>query len=401
MKEQNDVVENLEEKSEAVTEEVKTEAETEENAEETVSPENESLVETVKEELETLEEKAEEVSEELVEKAEDEVEKLEEEAEELVEEFDEKVEKLGKSDKAQALVEKARTIVKESEAQLEECKLLLASDLKEYENAKEELKKNGLEESEALLKSLGFEPEESVVVEEDVVVFEPKEEVAPIQIQNVSSGGFTGFLMALIVGVITYLGMVYFAAAKLGIMLYVSHVLSPEALKPVMTWYAGLVGMADNPPVGGTIIAVTVLLVMWIVYAIRVSIKAKSNMRIAEAQLEAAEAYSEQKGSCKEEMDKVDAYINEAINTLHLYQVVLHEQKAKLMRIKHIESDKIENADFHHKSNIEMQDTQELITAIKDFMSVPMSEEGKLSGKSSLFLHRAQNKIQKVLDRLY
>jgi hypothetical protein len=48
-----------------------------------------------------------------------------------------------------------------------------------------------------------------------------------------------------------------------------------------------------------------------------------------------------------------------------------------------------------------MKDTHELIAAIKDFMSVSMSEEGKLSGKSSLFLHRAKSKIQKVLDRLY
>jgi len=48
-----------------------------------------------------------------------------------------------------------------------------------------------------------------------------------------------------------------------------------------------------------------------------------------------------------------------------------------------------------------MQDTSELIHAIKDFMSVPMSEEGKLSGKSSLFLHRAKSKVQKVLDRFY
>ncbi len=382
MKEQPESVENLEEKSTEVSE-------------------SESFVNTVEEEVEALEEKAEELGEEVVEKVEEEAVALEEEVEELAEEFDEKIEKLSKHDEAKALVEQARSIVEDSEAQLEECKLLLASDLKEYENAKENLKKNGLDESEALLKSLGYEAEQSVEIEEDLVVFEPKEELEPIQIQNVSGGGFTGFILALIVGAITFMGMVYTAAAKLGITLYVSHILSPEALKPVMTWYAGLVGMADNPPVGGTIIAVTVLLVMWIVYSIRVSIRANSNMRMAKAQLEAAEAYSLQKGSCKEEMDKVDAYINESINTLNLYQVILNEQKAKLLRISHVENDKIETSDFHHKSNIEMQDTEELITAIKDFMSIPMSEEGKLSGKSSLFLHRAQSKIQKVLDRLY
>jgi len=397
MKEQNDVVENLEEKSEAVAEELNTEAETIE----TTSTEGESLVEAVKEEVEELEEKAEELGEKLVEKSEEEIEELEKREEAIEEALEEKIEKLSKHEEAVALVEQARTITEDAEAQLDECKLLLSSDLKEYENAKENLKKNGLEESEALLESLGYEGEEGVELNEDHVVFEPKEELEPIRIQDVSSGGFTGFILALIIGVLTYLGMVYTAAAKLGITFYASHAFKPEALKPVMEWYASLVGMADNPPVGGTIIAVAVLLVMWIVYAIRVSIRTSSNLRMAEEQLEAAKAYSEQKGSCKEEMDKVDDYIKEAIDTLNLYQVLLHEQKAKLMRIAHVESDKIEASDFHHKSNIEMQDTEELIAAIKDFMSVPMSEEGKLSGKSSLFLHRAQSKIQKVLDRLY
>jgi len=388
MKEQNDVVENLEEKNETAAEEVNAEAV------ETKPEEGESLVETVKEEVEELAEKAEDLGEELVEKAEEEEEILEEVLEE-------KITKPSKHEKAKALVEEARTIVQDAEAQLDECKLLLASDLKEYEQAKENLKKNGLDESEALLKSLGFESVESAEATDDMVVFEPKEELEPIQIQDVSSGGFTGLILALIAGALTYLAMVYTAAAKVGETFYASHAFSPEALKPIMGWYASLVGMADKPQVGAVIIAVSVLLVMWIIYAVRVSIRSGSNIRMAEKQLEAAKAYSEQKGSCKEEMDKVDEYINESINTLNLYQVILNEQKAKLMRIAHIESDKVETTDFHHKSTIEMQDTAELISAIKDFMSVPMSEEGKLSGKSSLFLHRAQSKIKKVIDRLY
>jgi len=32
-------------------------------------------------------------------------------------------------------------------------------------------------------------------------------------------------------------------------------------------------------------------------------------------------------------------------------------------------------------------------------MAVPMSEEGKLSAKSGLFLLRAQNRIEKVINR--
>jgi len=385
MKNENEAVENSEEEKVETLEttESETVAERTEEEESTEADANASNDET-SEEAESTEEEAGEVSN----------------SEETEQDVDPHIMNLKKNDAAKLLVKKATIIVNDAETQLEECKLLLESDLKGYEDAKQSLKDNGLDASEALLASLGYEPEESVA-DEDTLLFEPKEELEPIEIKNISSGAFTGLILALFTGVVTFIGMVYFAATKLGITLYISNILSVEALQPVMKWYASLVDMGDKPPVGGAIIVVTVLLLMWIVYKIRVSIKASANLRMAKAQLSAAEAYCEQKGSCKKEMDKVDAYINDAIETLKLYKVILTEQRGKLERILYLEKEQVPTAEFHPKSKTEINDTQELISAIKDFMSVPMSEEGKLSGKSSLFLHRAKNRIQKVIDRLY
>ncbi|GEM_PF-483105 len=396
MKEENEAVKNVEEVRE-VTEYDKVNADVEAS---------EKKVDAV-EETTGLVEKAESYVEETVENIEMAIEAVAENIEESVAEtdteVDEHIETMKKHDAAKILVQKAKIIVKEAEEQLEECKLLLASDLEDYEKAKQELKDNGLNESEMLLDQLGYkaEDEENSASTEDTVIFEPKEELEPIVIQDVSSGSFTGILLALIAGILTLAGLLYLATEKIAMTLDVSKVPTVESMNPVMQWYASLVGMENNPMAGVAMILVVVLLVMWIVYKIRVSIKASSNLQMAKTQLEAAEEYTRQKGTCKEEMDKVDAYIHDAIKTLKTYQVVLHEQKAKLERILHLEEDKIENTDFHHKSNIEMQDTSELIHAIKDFMSVPMSEEGKLSGKSSLFLHRAKGKVQKVIDRFY
>lgn len=376
MKEENEVVKKAEEEITELAEKAESYAE--------------ETAETIEEAVETVEEKVEEIAE-----------NVEETVVEMDTEVDEQIETMKKHDAAKILVQKAKIIVKDAEDQLEECKLLLASDLEDYEKAKQALKDNGLNESEILLDQLGYKAEESSIDTEDTVLFEPKEELEPIVIQDVSSGSFTGILLALIAGFMTLAGMVYLATEKTAMTLDVSKVPTAETVSPVMKWYASLVGMQNNPLVGGAMIVVAMLLVMWIVYKIRVSLKASSNLRMAKAQLEAAEEYTEQKGTCKEEMDKVDAYIHDAIQTLKTYEVVLHEQQSKLERILHVEHDKIENADFHHKSNIEMKDTGELIHAIKDFMSVPMSEEGKLSGKSSLFLHRAKSRVQKVLDRFY
>jgi hypothetical protein len=385
MKEQNEVVENLEVKTDEVVEDISNDAEG--TAEE--------IKDDVAEIKENSEEEVSEVGEEISE---------DEDAEEA--DITSQIKNLKKHDAATLLVQKAKFMVKDAEDQLAECKLLLASDLKDYEKAKEELKSNGLNASEELLSSLGYvaedaDEENSSANDEDVVVFEPKEEVAPLYVRDVSSGKFTGFIMSLIAGVAVAGGLIYFAAQKLGVALDVSKVPAPETIKPVFGYFGTLVGMGDNANVGMALVAVVALLVMWIVYAIRVSSKGSSNLNTATEQLAAAEEYTVHKSSCKNEMDKVDAYIHDAIDTLKTYQIILNEQQAKLKRILFIEKTQDEDVSYHEKSLVEMKDTHELIAAIKDFMSVSMSEEGKLSGKSSLFLHRAKSKIQKVLDRLY
>jgi len=306
-----------------------------------------------------------------------------------------------KSDAAMMLIEKTKHIVNDAEKQMEACKLLLEEDLKGYHEAKAALESEALHESEELLSVLGFENEnEEESEKEEVVVFERKEELPPFVVQEVGSGKFTGFLMALVAGVATFAGMVYVATEKVGITLDVTKVPSIDTAKEVLGWYATLFGGKPDLFLGGAFVAAVTLLVMWIVYAIRVSSKASSNLAFAKRQLAEAEAYVKQKGSCKEEMDRVDAHIQDAIATMKSFQVLLHEQNAKLKRIMHIEGHK-ENTQYHDRSREEMRLTHMLTDAIREFMSIPMSEEGKLSGKSTLFLHSAKSKLQKMIDRLY
>jgi len=344
----------------------------EETAEETVSEENAEVSEAVEES---------------------------EENEESEGEIDEHLGDLKKNDAAVLLIKKAKHIVHDAEAQMEACKLLLSDDLKEFEDAKTSLKNGGMEESEELLDALGFDKDEADEPEE-VIAFEAKEEVSPVYIRDVSSGKFTGFLLALIFGVATLLGLVYVATQKLGIPLDLNKIPTAETRNSVLSWFGSLVGMND-PMVGGAMLAVVVLLVMWIVYAIRVSVRASSNLEFAKEQLKQAEEYASLKGTCKDEMDKVDAHIKDAIEVMKTYEVIFNEQKGKLRRIQHIEQSGQESPEYHEKSLKEMEDTYDLIKAMKDFLNMPMSEEGKLSGKSTLFLYRAKNRLEKMIDKLY
>jgi len=381
---------------------------------ETVETEIEKQEEsTVTEQPETVEENMEETeeSEETAEKTGSETESESEEnseSEEVTEvnaetegEIDEHLGNLSKQDATVLLIKKAKHIVHDAETQMEACKLLLSDDLKEFEDAKASLKKGGMDESEALLEALGYvKDDEEQEPEAEIIVFEAKEEVPPVYIRDVSSGKFTGFLLALIFGLATLLGLVYVATEKLGITLDLSKVPTAETRNSVLSWFSSLVGMHD-PMVGGALLAVVVLLVMWIVYAIRVSIRASSNLEFAKDQLKRAEEYASLKGTCKDEMDKIDAHIKDAIETMKTYEVILHEQKGKLKRIQHIEQSGEETPEYHEKSLKEMEDTHDLIKTIKDFLNTPMSEEGKLSGKSTLFLYRAKNRLEKMIDRLY
>ena len=368
----------------------------------------EDISEAVEENASEIEESVKETADEIqeaAEKVEENVSEMEEVVEETVSEVKEEVisevKNMKKHDAAKLLVLKANIIVKEAEGQLEKCKLLLSDDLKGYDDAKKALNEGGLNECEALLSASGYIDESEETIEEDSVVFEAKEDLEPIVLQDVSSGKFTGFLYSLIGGGLTLAGLVYYATNKLGITLDVSKVPSNETLQTIFGWFGTQIGRPDDAINGGLLVGVAVLAVMGIIYAIRVSTKGSKNLNFATQQLEEAEAYTAHKGNCKEEMDKVDVHIHNAIATLKTYQVLFNEQKGKLQRILYIEGEKEELSEYHEKSILEMRETQGLINSIRSFMATPMSEEGKLSGKSTLFLHSAKSKMQKVIDRLY
>ena len=311
-------------------------------------------------------------------------------------------EKTKKHVKAQHLVKKAKKIVQEADERTNECKLLLESDLKEYEDAKTQLKSGGLDACASLVQTLGYQSKDDSLEEEsDTVVFERKEEVKPIVIKDVSSGKFTGFLLALISGAATAIGLVYLATEKLNMTLNVTKVPSEDVIQSILAWFSTLVGMHENVAIGTGVFGTIVLLVMLLLYVMRVSLKANSNLHFAAKQFVEAQLYTEQKVNCEEEMDKIDDHIKDTIKTLKTYEVVFNEQRGKLQRILHIEGEREKSTDYHDKSYTEIRDTKELIRTIRDFMDTSMSEEGKLSSKSILLLQNAKDQIDKTLERFY
>jgi len=300
---------------------------------------------------------------------------------------------------AKQLVSEAKEMVERSEAQMQECRLLLESDLKAYNEAKAELRANALEQSEALLEELGYEPSGE---EEDTILFEPAEEIPPLHPKDVSSGKFTAFIMAVLIGMGALVGLIYLSTEKLQMTLDLSKTPDQSTLEKIFGWFAQTVGYTglSSYYVGIAVVTAAILLLMVLVYWIRVALKANKNLHFAQKQLEDVKAYVSQKTNCKEEMERVDAHIKDAIATLKDYEILLSEQNAKLRRILHFEGFHDDQREYSDRSQETMQTTQSLVETIKRFIATPMSEEGKLSGKSTLFLHSAKEKIRKVLETL-
>ena len=367
----------------------------------------EEIIRNIEDETsEMIEEIMEEADREVSESEEKIINDIEEKIEEEIEQSEESLEdpplpkNMKKHIKAKHLVEKAKKIVNEANKRIESCRLLLETDLKEYGDAKSELKKGGLDACVLLLNQLGYQTKEDEK-EKTTPVFEPKEDVKPMVLKDVSSGKFSGLIYALFGGIATAIGMIYLATEKLEMTLNVTKVPSEGVMQSILAWFSTIIGVQENVAIGTGVLGFVVFVVMILIYVIRVSLKARSNLHFAVKQFVEAELYTEQKSNCKQEMDKVDAHIKDSIETMKTYEVLFNEQKGKLQRILYIEGSKEKSAGYHDKSYLEIRDTKELIHSITDFMDISMSEEGQLSSKSVLYLQNAKDQIDKILQRFY
>lgn len=326
-----------------------------------------------------------------------------EEQTEVVDEIEEETygdSKVAKTEQAKKIIEETKSIVEISDADTANCKQLLENDIRDYERARKALYEGGLRDVKLLLSKLGHtKMDEEDETEEEVVVFEAPKDDNTIKLKDVRSGRFSAMILALIAGIATLLGLVYLATEKLNMVLDMTKIPSHEQVHEIGATIATLVGLKEDFNVGASITVLAVLLVMFVVYKLRVGLKSGSNLRFANKQMENAQNYITDRSNCKIEMERVDLHITEAIQTLADYQVVLNEQHAKLMRIKHFEGTAPSLTSYHSKSVEEMNYTQHLVESISSFITKPMSEDGKLSEESMSLLDNAKENMKEVLKR--
>jgi len=383
--------------------------------------------------VQEMQEEVEKVTSEIEEQENTNIEVTEESIEETTPEssLDEDISNLSNADAVVLLVKKAKILVDEANSKCDDVKQTLQNDLRDYEEEKANLKATVISVNSELMNHLGFqqekleeleaqeegiqygeeqealeEIEESIKVlkEEDfeeAPAYEPKSDVSPMYVKEPSSGGFGAFLLGLIGGGATFAGMAYFASTKLGIQLDPSKAPSMETCKPIFEYYAKLVQQTD-PNIGMGLMGASALLVFLILYKMKKGSKATKNLEFAKMQLAQAEDFVAKKEEAKAKFEEIDTHLKDAIDTFKLYGVLLNEQNGKLARIMFVEADKIADGNFHEKSIQEMQDTQELISGVKEYIATPLADEdGSLSSDIKKALANLKAKVDSVLKRLY
>ena len=391
----------------------------------------EEIVQEVQEELEVSadDNTQEEAVEENTTETEEDI--IDEEPQEVQNTIDDDLAGLSNADAVTLLVKKAKILVDEANSKCDDVKQTLQNDLKDYEEAKADLKATVINVNNELMNHLGFQQEKieeleaqeegiqyaqeqeilddieesiEVLKQEDfqeAPAYEVKSDISPMYVQEPSSGGFGAFVMGLIGGAATFGGMAYFASTKLGIKLDPTKAPSMETCKPIFEYYTKLVQQTD-PNIGMGLMGISALLVFTILYKMKKGSKAAKNLDFAKVQLSQAEEFVSQKEEAKNRLEEIDSHLKEAIDTFKLYGVILNEQNGKLARIMFVEADKIADGNFHDKSLQEMQDTQELIEKVKEYIATPLTNEsGTLSHDIKKSLANLTAKVDSVLERLY
>ena len=303
---------------------------------------------------------------------------------------------------AEALIEEAREMVQQSDSIVKDCMEILDEDIEAYEEEKERIINGSLNTAETLLEEIGFEPEAIEDLGEEHLQFENEEPIEPMEVKNLSSGKFSGFILGLIAGLAVALAWIYAATEKLGVTLDVTKIPSREIQDKLLSWIGGgITGGEGNPIVGIAILAVSALIAMVVVYKIRVYLREVHNKHLAEQINEEAKFYCTKKEECKKEMEKVSEHIHRVIDSLKTYDIFFDELNAKIKRILHLEG-KVSFNEYHPKSKGEIERTNTLIDHFRELVMTPMAgDNGALSDEAKKALKRSNRALEIYREELY
>lgn len=300
---------------------------------------------------------------------------------------------------AKARIAQAEETISNVDSQIEECMQRVEADLAQFKLAEEVLVEQGLSPARQMLKTLGVT--EKLIQNAPVPKLDLEDpKLQPVEIKRITSGKGGGFMWGLIGGVAALAGWCYAAKQALGLPMMPTKIPDMERIYSVLGWTAKQIGQGENVSVGATVVGISFLLIVWVIYRILTALRGSKNLKVAEKIEADTEFYCTQKEECKEQMKKVREHIAHAQKTVEKYEVLLAEQNASLKRALFIEE--VDGYDqLHAKSKATAQALQHLADEIEAFLETPMAEHGILSKEGIEVLERVNKSTEEHIKKLY
>jgi len=319
---------------------------------------------------------------------------------EITEVIPKKVKKMTKNDQAKKLIKDAQELVHKADDEVGLAKEALAKSIDRFEESKSEILNTTMEHNVTLLKKANFEHQKYESGEPFEVSLESETE--NFSLAKVTSGRFTGFILAILGIIATVAAWVFVASYKTGTKINLDQLPDEEIQNTILTWIGGgMTGAQGNPLFGMVTVVVTALLIGWVIYKLRLSMGENRNFKVASRTFEKSHGYVENQKKAKTEIERVNEHLNNATTLLLDYKVLLEELNAKLQRILHIEGVLERQSDYHASSQQAMKESDKLMSRIEVLLNTPVTKEGKLNKASEDALIEAKLLYESFVSRLY
>ncbi|NEW59704.1 hypothetical protein GSY74_00265 [Sulfurovum sp. bin170] len=304
-----------------------------------------------------------------------------------------------KNEQAKELMKSSAQLISEADSAVEITKKSVSENVNKFEDAKKSLLNTTLTQSQDLLERASYEYSKQELDDPFEVSLGTIDE--NIKVGNISSGGFSGFILALLAALGVVGAWIYVASTELGVALTPEIINNEAEQTSIFKWIGGITGADVDPILGMVTVGVTALLIAWIIYKLRVSMKENKNFRVANETFEKSNIYVEHQQEAKTEMQRIDEHIVEIIPVIENYRVLLNEQNAKLERVLHIEGIKEDNSEYHSSSVENMRESERLIQRVEELVTTPITKDGQLNEASVTALIEAKSVSDYFVSKLY
>ncbi|MCH9739701.1 MAG: hypothetical protein K0U38_02490 [Epsilonproteobacteria bacterium] len=320
--------------------------------------------------------------------------------EEVVESTPKKAKPLSKNEEAKELMKNSEELISAADSEVQATKEVVKENVAKFEDVKATLSNTTITQSMILLEKANYEYTKEQAEEPFEVSVESM--MDHFTLANISSGRFTGFLLAILGIIATAVAWLFVASSKTGTEITPDKIPDDSVLQTLFTWIGGgMTGGEGNPLFGMITLGVTALLIGWAIYKLRVAMRENKNYRVAHETFDKSHGYVESQKEAKTEMEHLDEHIRVCTPLIEDYKVLLDEQNAKLKRVLHIEGALENSSDYHYSSQQTMQESAKLMDKVEHLISTPMTKEGKLNEASTYAYIEAKALYEHHISKLY